>query len=123
MISQTGFILNIITLSIDIVTCLISFIILICIIHHFRYNRIKREDRVTILHGINIYVLLLVYTGLLVSFNIQTLLGDLYGYGFNSSWCIFLGYFSPVLLTMLYWGFVNQVNIDQSILLCLSFYF
>jgi len=112
MFNQTGYILNIITLSIDMFTCLNSLIIFICIIYHICYNRIKQEDRVTVMHGINIYLLLSIYTVILILSNIQTVLGDLYGYNFNSSWCIFLGYFSPVILTTLYWSFVNQVVMD-----------
>ncbi|CAF3721321.1 unnamed protein product [Adineta steineri] len=103
--NQTGFILNIITFGIDLITYLNSLIIFIWIIFHIYFNRIKQDDRITIMHCMAIYLLLLIYTAILILSNIQTLLGDLYSYNFDSSWCIFLGYFSPVVLTTLYWCF------------------
>jgi hypothetical protein len=109
MISNTGFILNLITFCINSSTCFISFIILIIILHHFCHTRIRRRDKITVIHCINIYPLLLIYTGTILSFNIQTLLGDLYGLDFSSPWCIFMGYFSPVILSTLYCAFANQV--------------
>jgi hypothetical protein len=123
MFDQTGFILNVLTLCIDIFTCLNSLIIFICIIYHIWHQRIKQQDRVAIIHCVNIYHLLLIYIVILILSNIQTLLGDLYGYDFNSSWCMFLGYFSPVILTALYWSFVNQVIIDENMFLCFLLYF
>ena len=83
--NKTGFILNIVTFSFDIITCLNSFVIFLVIICYISYHRIKQEDRVTIIHCISIYILLGVYTTILVISNIQTMLGDLYGYEFDSS--------------------------------------
>lgn len=121
MINTVGFILNIITLDVSIFTCLISFIITIWILYNFCHNRLKPEDRAIIILCLNIYPLILIYMIILVLFNIQTLLGDLYQYNFNSSWCLFLGYFSPSILTALYWAFVNQVIIYQNALLSILF--
>ncbi|UJR17307.1 hypothetical protein I4U23_004202 [Adineta vaga] len=44
----------------------------------------------------------------MVSFNIQTLLGDLYEQNFNTSRCIFMGYLMIICLCALYCSFVNQ---------------
>jgi hypothetical protein len=110
MTNNTGFILNLITLSINIFTCLILFIIWITIIHHVWYKLLKHEDRTIVILSANIYMIISFFTGILVSFNIQTLLGDLYKYNFNSSWCIFIGYLHSVIGGGLYWSFVNQVN-------------
>ncbi len=120
MINNIGFILNMMTLSISIFTWLISSMILIVIIFHLRYNRMKPKDKVTIILSINIYIVLLVFITILVSFNIQTLLGDLYEQDFNSAWCIPMGYISCVFLGGLYWGFVNQVTMNQNIYCHLS---
>ena len=111
MTIHTGFILNTITICLSLSTCLISLIISIVIIYHCCYNRIRQEDKVTIIHGISIYILLLIYTAILLSFNIQTFVGDLYEIDFNSFRCIFMGYFSPVIIGTLYCGFGNQVII------------
>jgi hypothetical protein len=121
MINNIGFILNMMTLSISIFTWLISLMILIVIIFHLRYNRMKHKDKVTIILSINIYVLLLVFITILVSFNFQTLLGDLYEQDFNSAWCIPMGYISIIFLGTLYWGFVNQVTMNQNILSYIGF--
>ncbi|CAF3799138.1 unnamed protein product [Adineta steineri] len=108
MLNQTGFVLNIVTLSIDVFAYLYSLFILICLIYNIYSKRIKQEDKITIVYCINIDLVILIYTGITIYFNIETLLGDLYGYNFNSSWCMFLGYFSPVILATLYWSFVDQ---------------
>jgi len=71
----------------------------------------KKENRVNGIICADIYLLIFFYMIILVSFNIQTLLGDLYEHDFNSSWCVFMGYLAPVFLNALYWAFVNQVII------------
>jgi hypothetical protein len=109
---NAGFILHVIALVFSTLLCLITSMILTVIIYHFYCKRIKQEDKVTIILCINIYLMILVVTVIIVSFNIQTLLGDLYEQDFNSSWCIFIGYIWGVFLTALYWSFINQVIIN-----------
>jgi hypothetical protein len=73
----------------------------------------KQEDKIIVIHCVNIYPLILTFTGILVSFTIQSLLGDLYGKDSNpSSLCILMAYLFPVLCSTLYWAFVNQVTIN-----------
>ena len=109
MINYMGFMINLITLVISILTCLISFTILIMIIHHLCYNHLQHRDKTIISLCANIYPLVLVSTALTIAVNIQTFLGDIYDWNFNSSWCIFIGYFFTSILSTLYWAFVNQV--------------
>ena len=114
MFNNVGFVLNMMTLIISLCACVISLPIIMVIFYHLRGNRTKREDRVTLILSANIYPLIFVYSLILVSFNFQTLFGDLYQWNFQSTWCIFLGYFSPAVLCMLYWAFVNQVCHDMN---------
>jgi hypothetical protein len=107
----TGFVLTLITVAHSIFTCFISLIVIIIIIHHFCYHRMKRADKITVLLCTNIYLCILVYMIILSSMNIQTILGDSYTRDFNSSFCTFIGYISPVILCVLYHAFVNQVII------------
>ena len=93
MINQTGFVLNVMTLIISILTCLVSFIIFVGIVYHLCYDRIKKDDKITIIHCVNIYGCIFVLTVVVISFNIQTLLGDLYQKEFNSSICMVFGIF------------------------------
>jgi hypothetical protein len=108
-----GFILTLVTLVHSLFACLISLIVFCIIIYHLYYNQLKREDRITILLCANIYLCILVYMTILSLMNIQTILGDIYERNFNSSWCIFVGYISPVILCVLYHSFVNQVIITR----------
>jgi hypothetical protein len=110
MTNNTGFILNLITLGINIFISLILFIIWITIIHHVWHKLLKHEDRIIVILSANIYMIISFSTGLVVSFNIQTLLGDLYKQHFNSSWYIFVGYLDSVIIGALYWSFFNQVD-------------
>jgi hypothetical protein len=106
-----GFVLTLITLTHSLLTCLISLIIFSIIIYHLLSDRIKRRDKIILLLCANIYLWMLIYMVILSSMNIQTILGDLYGRDFNSSWCILIGYVSPAVLCVLYYSFVNQVII------------
>jgi hypothetical protein len=110
MTNNTGFILNLITLGINIFTCLILFIIWITIIHHVWHKLLKTEDRIIVILSANIYMVISFSTGIILSFNIQTLLGDLYKQNFASSWCVFIGYLQFSIMGALYWSFVNQVD-------------
>jgi len=109
MINNIGFILNLITFGSNIFTYLMLVIILIIIILHVCSNRLKQEDKIVIGLAINIYSLTLVITAIMISFNIQTMLGDLCEQNFYSSVCMFVSYLVYVLFGELYWTFINQV--------------
>ncbi|CAF0713689.1 unnamed protein product [Adineta steineri] len=108
MINPSAFILCLMTSIICSLTCLFSCFILICVIHHLYHNRLQQEDRIINIHCINIYSLVSIYIGILALLNIQTVLGIQYGYNFNLSSCIFLGYLTSILISSIYWAFVNQ---------------
>lgn len=119
MLNNAGFVLALIIFCINLLTCLISLVILIFVIHQIFYNRLKQDDKVVINLCAHIYFLIFFFTAIMVSLNIHTILGDLYGKNFNSSWCVLLGYLGPVVFGTLYWIFVNQVIINLNII----FYF
>jgi len=106
-----GFVLTLVTLIHSTFACILSSVIFFLIIYHLCYKRVKRGDKTILLLCANIYLFLLIYMIILSLMNIQTILGDLYERDFNSSWCIFVGYLSPVILCVLYHSFVNQVLI------------
>ncbi|CAF0954760.1 unnamed protein product [Adineta steineri] len=108
MINTVEFLLNCITLVIGICTWMMILMILMLIFYYLFHNRIKQEDKMTIIHGINMYILLLIFTTISVSFNIQTMLGDLNEQNFNSFSCILAGYFVIVSINSLYYVFFNQ---------------
>ena len=110
MMTTIGSILNVIILVFGMLTCLISLFILISIIYHCCYNRVKQEDRITIIHCINIYLFIFLYITVIFSLNIETRLGDLYGKNFNSSFCKFMGFITGLMISLLYWSFINQVS-------------
>jgi hypothetical protein len=107
--NTTAFTLNIIVLVYDLFACIFSFVIFMFIIYHLYKNRVKRENKIVFILSANIYLLILIYSITLVSFNIDILLGDLYDLNFDSSWCTFRGYFVSVMLGALYFGFIVQV--------------
>jgi hypothetical protein len=109
MINNIGFILNLITFGSNIFTYFMLFIIIIAIILNVCSNRLKHEDKIVIGLAINIYSLALVITAIMISFNIQTMLGDFYGQNYYSSVCMFLSYLVYILFGELYWTFINQV--------------
>ncbi|UJR17262.1 hypothetical protein I4U23_004157 [Adineta vaga] len=106
--NNVGIALNFITISLNIITCLISLIILIVTLYNLCQKRLKKDDKVTIILSANIYALIFFYTIILISFNIQAIVGELYTKDFNSWWCIVLGYFVAVFLSTIYWSFTNQ---------------
>ncbi|CAF1359012.1 unnamed protein product [Adineta ricciae] len=106
--SNIGFILNFITIVVNVFSCFISFLIVLGTVHHLIKNRLNKDDKITIILAANIYSLIFFYTIILISFNIQAILGELYAQDFNSWWCIFLGYLAAVFLSTIYWSFANQ---------------
>lgn len=98
------------TLIHSLLACLASYTILAIILYNLFCNHIKREDRVVVVLCAKIYTFLSISSTILLSLNIQTILGDFNGQSFNSSWCIFWGYFSFTMLYMMYMSFVNQVS-------------
>jgi hypothetical protein len=105
-----AFVICIIALIHGSFACLISAIIFIAIIYRLYKDRFKRGNRITLILCADIYLMIFIYASVLVSLNIQTLLGDLYGQNFDSSWCTFRGYFLSAMLCALYTGFAVQVS-------------
>ncbi|CAF1302092.1 unnamed protein product [Adineta steineri] len=87
-----GFILSSISLGFNTFACLISCIVFLIIIYHLYYNHVKREDKITVVLCAHIYLTILMYSSLLISMNVQSI----------------LGYVATVLLGMLYLNFLNQ---------------
>jgi len=114
-----GYVLNVISLIHSSIACVISPMVIAIIIYHQYYNRLKREEKITLVLSANIYLLIFIFTLQLISFNIQTLIGDVYGNNFDSSSCIFRGYFLTVMCSALYHAFVVEVNIEKGcIVIC-----
>ncbi len=106
---KVAFVLTSITFGFNIFACLTSCIVFIILIYHLYNIHMKRTDRITVLLCSIIYLATLIYTTILLSMNIRTILGDLYGQSFNSFWCIFSGYLCLISLCMWYITFINQV--------------
>ncbi len=92
------------------VACGISLMVVTMIIHHQCNNRLKREENIALLLSANIYVLIFIYIIILISMNIQTLIGDVYGNNFDSIGCVFRGYLACIIVCALYYTFVVQVS-------------
>lgn len=108
-----GFVITLLTFILNLFACIISFIVLICIMYRHFYGRIKKQKQIILILHANIYLYLFLYVTIHIIFNIYTILGDIYGINFDSSLCIFRGYFMIVLLSCLYYGFVVQVIINS----------
>ncbi|CAF4201347.1 unnamed protein product [Adineta steineri] len=103
-----GFILSSVSLGFNTFACLISCTVFLIIIYHLCYNHVERKDKITIVLCGHIYLTILINAIMLISMNIRSMLGDLYNQSFDSSWCIFSGYFAIVVLSKLYLNFLNQ---------------
>jgi hypothetical protein len=110
-----GYVLTMISLIHASITCVVSVGMIGIIIYHQNHHRLKREEKITLLLSGYIYLFICIYLTMLVSTNIQTLLGDVYGTNYDTPWCIFRGYFVPVFCCVIYHTFVVQVNIQESI--------
>jgi hypothetical protein len=106
------FLLNILTLILNIFACIISIIILICIIYQIYFTRIKRQDKIILILSADIYLYIFIFDIIQFQFSICSLLGDLYEINIDLIWCKFNGYFIIILICALYYGFVVQVIID-----------
>jgi hypothetical protein len=104
-----GYVLTMISLIHGSITCIISVVMVSIIIYHKNHHQLKREQRTTLLLSGYIYFFICIYITMLISTNIQTLLGDEYGTDYNTSWCIFRGYFVDVFCCVIYHTFVVQV--------------
>jgi hypothetical protein len=117
--STAGIVITVVSIVHASLACIISAIVFIIIIVYYQEkHRMKRENRIHLVLCANIYLFICVYTATLLSLNIHTLLGDLYGQNFDSSWCTFRGYFMSVMLGVVYNGFAVQVNIDYVLYIC-----
>ncbi|CAF0819748.1 unnamed protein product [Adineta steineri] len=87
-----GFILSSASLGFSTFACLISSIVFLIIAYHLYYNHVKREDKITVVLCGHIYLTILIYSLILLSMNIRSI----------------LGYLTVVLLSMLTMNFVNQ---------------
>jgi len=105
-------ILTFITIILCGCVCLISITVFSLIIVDLFTNRTKQEERITLILTANIFIFIFIYALLTVINCINTVLGEFYGYNFESSWCIFSGYLIAVIVAALFHSFVVQVNIN-----------
>ena len=105
-----GYVLDVVSLTYGLFTSVASIMIIVILVYYQCHNRLKSSDKITLLLSINIYLLIFFNTMTVVSFNIKGLIGDVHGYDFQSSWCIFMGYFFCMVCCAFYHAFVLQVN-------------
>jgi hypothetical protein len=110
---MVGYVLNLISLISGLVVFVISLMVVAIIIYYQYNNRLKREEKITLILSANIYLIILIQIISIISLNIQTLIGDVYGNNFDSSWCILRGYFTCMTCFTLYHTFVVQVNNEK----------
>ncbi len=110
-----GYVLTFISLINAVFASVISLMVIVIIIYHQYNNRLKRDEKITLLLSFNIYSIIFICLITLMPSNIQTLIGDVYGISFDSSWCIFRTYFIAVMFFALYHAFVIQVNVNKGI--------
>ncbi|CAF3875972.1 unnamed protein product [Adineta steineri] len=87
-----GFILSSISLGFSTFACLISCIIFLIIIYHLYYNHVKREEKITVVLCSHIYLTIVIYSSMLISMNVRSI----------------LGYLAILIFGMLYMNFLNQ---------------
>ncbi|CAF1031028.1 unnamed protein product [Adineta steineri] len=110
-----GFVLPLLTVIHGSIASIMSTIVFFIIIYHQHNNRIKQEERITLILCANIYLCIFLCSTMLLLLNIQTLLGDLYGLNFDSTQCIFSGYLNLIFIYTLYYGFVTQQPVNNRI--------
>jgi hypothetical protein len=104
-----GYVLTMISLIHASITCVVSVGMIGIIIYHQNHHRLKREEKITLLLSGYIYLFICIYITMLISTNMQTLVGDEYGTDYDLSWCICRGYFILVFCCVIYHTFVVQV--------------
>ena len=106
-----GYIFSFLSVIFGLLTGILSLIVILIILYHLRHHhrRLKREEKITLLLSSHIYSYILILTMVSSSMNIQSLIGDVYGNNFDSSWCVFQGYCFLVSAGIVYYGFVVQV--------------
>ncbi|UJR07446.1 hypothetical protein I4U23_011732 [Adineta vaga] len=102
---KIALILTSFTFGFGIFATIISLLVLIILIYHWFFTGIKQEDKITIFHCIHIYLSMLIFTTIMLTMNIRTILGDLNGQSFNSSSCIVSGYIAVIQLCTMYLAF------------------
>ena len=103
--SVAGFVMSLVTITEGSLTCLVSSLVLILIVHHQLHSQMKRRDRIS----------LVLSSILLLVTNVRTLLGDLYELDFDTSSCVIHGYFTLATICTLYYGFVVQLSISSAL--------
>lgn len=104
-----GYILTLISLLNGVVACAVALIVLVLMIMNHRQN-LKREEKFILMLSGHIYLFVCLNTIILISMNIQTLIGDIYGMNFDSSWCILRTYVALLTGFVVYHTFVLQVH-------------
>ncbi|CAF3958299.1 unnamed protein product [Rotaria sordida] len=103
-----GFIITLISLIHGSFASVVSAIVIGIIIYYQYHNHLRPEEKITLVLSANIYFNMNIYVVLLVSSNINTLLGDIYEQNVDSSWCTFRGCFIIVACCTLLLAFVIQ---------------
>lgn len=106
--SITGLALTIRTLGLSLMVASISTFVLVTIAYHYNKGQRKSDERVALVLSASVYLVIFTLMMVIISMNIHTILGDLYGDDFNSFWCIFRGYLLTLLPCTLYHMFVIQ---------------
>ena len=73
---------------------------------HQQHYHIKREEKMTLMLFSHIYLYVLIETIILISMNIHTMMGDIFGSNFDSPWCIFRIYAALVSGFVMYHTFI-----------------
>lgn len=107
--------MSLVTITEGSLTCLVSSLVLILIVHHQLHSQMKRRDRISLVRCANIEFCLVLCSILLLVTNGRTLLGDLYELDFDTSFCVIHGYFTLATICTLYYGFVVQLSISSAL--------
>ena len=109
-----GYVFTFFSLILALFTSILSIAVILMIVYHLhrRHRQLKREQKITLVLSSHIYSFIFIFMITLISMNIQTLIGDVYGNNFDSPWCIFRGYWLCASASVIYYGFVVQVNIQ-----------
>jgi hypothetical protein len=106
--SIAGLALTISTLGLCLLVSSISMLVLVTIAYYYNKDQRKSDEKIALMLSASIYLVIFTLMMVNMSTHIQTILGDLYGDDFNSSWCIFRGFLLTLLPCLLYHLFVVQ---------------